>query len=262
MYAGNLRLKKKELKYFKTVRLRFYAELNNFLPQNERQTSFDYSFPGPITVKEVIESMKVPPAEVDLILVNGKPVDFDYHVNESDYISVYPVFEQFDISSVSQLRKIPLRITKFILDAHLGKLAKFLRMFGFDTLYKNDYPDETIRKIAGQESRIILTRDKDLLNHKDVTHGYYVRAVHPKDQLAEIIVKFDLYSQASPFTLCLNCNQPLINLEKEKIRAEVDSDTFRIFSEFYRCPECRKIYWKGSHYEHMKEFIGQKINNG
>ena len=148
MYAGSINRNRKELKYYKTVRLRFYAELNNFLPESEKQKSFDYSFPGPITVKEVIESMKVPPAEVDLILVNGKPVDFDYHVNESDYISVYPVFEQFDISAVSQLRKIPLRSSKFILDAHLGKLAKYLRMFGFDTLYKNDYSDNALREIA------------------------------------------------------------------------------------------------------------------
>lgn len=262
MYAGNLKLKRKELKYFKTVRLRFYAELNNFLTQNERQKSFDYSFPGPITVKEVIESMKVPPSEVDLILANGKPVGFDYHVNDSDYISVYPVFEQFDISSVSQLRKIPLRITRFILDAHLGKLAKYLRMFGFDTLYRNDYPDETIRKIAGEELRIILTRDRDLLNHKDVTHGYYVRAIHPKDQLAEIINKFDLYSQTDPLTRCLNCNHLLLNAGKEEIREEVDPDTFRIYNEFYRCPDCRKIYWKGSHYDHMKEFIRKNLSIG
>ncbi len=203
--------------------------------------------------------MKVPPSEVDLILVNGNPVGFDYHVNDSDYISIYPVFERFDISSVSQLRKSPLRITRFILDAHLGKLAKYLRMFGFDTLYQNDYPDETIRKIAVEELRIILTRDRDLLNHKDVTHGYYVRAIHPKDQLAEIIAKFDLYSQANPFTRCLNCNHPLESAEKEEIREEVDPDTFRIFDEFYRCPDCRKVYWKGSHYDDMNKFIHKNL---
>jgi uncharacterized protein len=261
MYARSLDRNRRELKYYKTVQLRFYAELNNFLPESVKQKSFEYSFPGPITVKEVIESMKVPPAEVDLILVNGKPVDFDYHVNDSDYISVYPVFEQLDISTVSQLRKTPLRVSKFILDAHLGKLAKYLRMFGFDTLYKNDYSDNTIREIARLDSRIILTRDKDLLNHKDVTHGYYVRATDPKVQLSEIIVKFDLYSQTNPFTRCLNCNQPLIYMEKSEIREEVDSDTWRIYNEFYKCPECDKIYWKGSHYEHMKEFIEQNMIN-
>ena len=259
MYAGSTKRSKKELKYYKTVQLRFYAELNNFLPQNKRQTCFAYSFPGPITVKEIIESMKVPPAEVDLILVNSKPVDFDYHVNESDYISVYPVFEHFDIHDVSKLRKTPLRSSKFILDAHLGKLAKYLRMFGFDTLYKNDYSDAALRKIAGEESRIILTRDKNLLNHKEVTHGYYVRAVLPKEQLSEIIVKFDLYSQFNPFTRCINCNRPLLKAEKTEIHDKVDADTWRIFDEFYMCLECNKIYWRGSHYDHMQEFIGQNM---
>src|ERR1035437_10098952 len=220
MYARSLQLNKRELKYLKTIRLRFYAELNNFLPVRERYKSIDYSFPGPVTIKEVIESMKVPPAEVDLILVNGKPVDYNYHVNQSDYISVYPVFEHLDISTISQLRKAPLRISKFILDAHLGKLAKYLRMFGFNTLYKNDFSDNAIREIAGQESRIILTRDRDLLNSKDVTHGYYVRTIHPKEQLAEIIDKFDLYSQLNPFTRCLNCNHLLLNVDKQSIEVE------------------------------------------
>ena len=252
-------LNRKELKYLKTIRLRYYAELNNFLPVRERQKSIDYSFPGPITIKEVIESMGVPPAEVDLILVNGKPVDYNYHVNQSDYISVYPVFEHFDISTISQLRQAPLRISKFILDAHLGKLAKYLRMFGFNTLYKNDYSDNAIREIAKQESRIILTRDRDLLNSKDVTHGYYVRAIHPKEQLTEIIDKFDLYSQVNPFSRCLNCNNPLAEVDKNDIRDEIDADTWRIFNDFYRCSDCSKIYWKGSHYEHMNEFISQNL---
>ena len=262
MYAGNTGLKKKDLKYYKSIRLRFYAELNNFLPRSERQKSFYYSFPGPITVKEVIESMKVPPAEVDLILVNGKSVGFDYHVNNSDYISVYPVFEHFNISSVSMLRKVPLRITRFILDAHLGKLAKYLRMFGFDTLYKNDYPDKTIRQTAAQESRIILTRDRDLLNHKDVTHGYYVRSIDPKDQLTEIMAKFDLYPQAKPFSRCLNCNNVLLSINKEEIAGLIDPDTFRIYNEFFKCMSCDKIFWKGSHYQHMKEFMEENTNSG
>lgn len=259
MYARSLHLKRRELKYFKTVHLRFYAELNNFLPQRERQKSIEYSFPGPITVREVIESMKVPPAEVDLILVNGKPVDYEYHVNDLDYISIYPVFEHFDISTVSQLRKVPLRISKFILDAHLGKLAKYLRIFGFNTLYKNDFSDNAIREIANRESRIILTRDRDLLNSKNVTHGYYVRAIHPKEQLAEIIDKFDLYSQFNPFSRCINCNHELQEVHKMEIRDEIDSDTWKIFDDFYKCPDCNKIYWKGSHYERMNEFISQNI---
>jgi len=260
MYAGNLNLKNKELRYFKTIRLRFYAELNNFLPARLRQISFDYSFPGPLIVREVIESMKVPLSEVDLILVNSKAVDFNYPVNELDYVSVYPVFEQFDISGISQLRKTPLFISRFILDAHLGKLAKYLRMFGFDTLIENDYPDSKIREIASKYSRIILTLDKDLLTSRDVTHGYYVRSIHPKEQLTEIIDKFDLHSQVSPFTRCLICNTELTIAGREDISEEIDKDTLHTFNEFYKCSHCMKVYWKGSHYERMIQFIKGNLN--
>ena len=255
MYARNLKLKRRESKYYKTVRLRFYAELNNFLPVNLQQVSFDYSFPGPITVKEVIESMKIPLTEVDLILVNGSAVDFNYPVNDQDYISVYPVFEQFDITGISQLRKTPLRISKFILDSHLGKLAKYLRMAGFDTLYENNYSDDAIRKIAADESRIIITRDRDLLSYREVTHGYYVRNVHLEEQMAEIVAKFDLYSQMNPFTRCLICNTELKSIAKENVSEGIDEDTKSIFNEFYQCSTCQRTYWKGSHYERMMDFL-------
>jgi uncharacterized protein with PIN domain len=255
MYTRNLTLKSRESKYYKTIRLRFYAELNNFLPVNLHQRAFDYSFPGPITVKEVIESMKVPFSEVDLILINGEPVDFNFPVSDQDYISVYPVFEQFDISGISQLRKIPLRTSRFILDAHLGKLAKYLRMAGFDTLYENNYSDNTIREIASSESRIILTRDRDLLTSKNVTHGYYVRNIHSREQMAEVVQKFDLYSRIEPFTRCLICNSELREIDKKEIPDEIDADTKRIFNEFFYCDHCKKIYWKGSHYERMMKFL-------
>lgn len=255
MYARNLKLKRRESKYYKTVRLRFYAELNNFLPADLRQKAFDYSFPGPITVKEVIESMKIPLSEVDLILVNSKAVDFNYPVNDQDYISVYPLFEQFDITGISQLRKTPLRVSRFILDSHLGKLAKYLRMAGFDTLYENNYSDNEIRRIAVNEFRIILTRDRDLLSSRDVTHGYYVRTIHPEEQMTEIVAKFDLYSQFKPFTRCLICNTELTPADKNEVFQEVDEDTRHIFNEFYRCTNCSKTYWKGSHYKRMTEFL-------
>lgn len=255
MYARNLKLRRRESKYYKTVRLRFYAELNHFLPVDLRQRAFDYSFPGPITVKEVIESMKVPLTEVDLILVNSRAVVFSYPVNDQDYISVYPVFEQFDITGISQLRETPLRVSRFILDSHLGKLAKYLRMAGFDTLYENNYSDIEIREIAANELRIILTRDRNLLSSRDVTHGYYVRSIHPEEQMAEVVAKFDLYSQFKPFTRCLICNTELTTADKSEVSQGVDEETRLIFNEFYQCTTCSKTYWKGSHYERMTEFL-------
>src|SRR5262249_52305094 len=127
---------------------RLYAELNDFLPPAQRQIPFVYCFNGMPTIKEAIEAVGVPHTEVDLILVNGVSVAFDYRLRDGDSVAVYPVFESFDIAPLLRLRPQPLRETKFILDVHLGKLAKYLRLLGFDTLYRNDYQDPDIIAIA------------------------------------------------------------------------------------------------------------------
>src|SRR3990167_7796238 len=133
---------------------RFYAELNDFLPSERRQVTFARSFEGRASVKDMIGSLGVPHTEVEVILVNDSPVDFSYIVQDGDRISVYPIFESFDISPLVLLRPRPLREPKFVLDTHLGKLAAYLRILGFDTLYRNDYPDEELARVSAEEKRI------------------------------------------------------------------------------------------------------------
>ncbi|MBN1598064.1 MAG: Mut7-C ubiquitin/RNAse domain-containing protein [Bacteroidales bacterium] len=239
----------------KSAYFRFYAELNDFIPGSRKQRSFKHSFKTPVTVRELLESFGVPLSEVDLVLSNGEPVDLSYMVQEEDNISVYPVFETLDISPVKITNKPPLRVTKFILDAHLGKLAKYLRMLGFDTLYDNDFKDPEIISIAASQHRIILTRDKVLLKSKEVNYGYYVRAIEKHEQLREVVKKFDLNSQFKSFSRCMTCNSLLEQVEKNKIKLMVDEDTFRIFKEFYLCKNCKKVYWKGSHFLRMEKMI-------
>ncbi|MEJ2627317.1 MAG: Mut7-C RNAse domain-containing protein, partial [bacterium] len=214
------------------------------------------SFKGNPTVKDSIEAIGVPHSEVELILVNGKSVNFNYHLQNKDFISVYPMFESFDITPLIKLHPQPLRITKFILDIQLGKLAKKLRMLGFDTLYKNNYVDKQIIEIAREEHRIILTRDKTLLKNKLVTHGYWVRNTDPELQFIEIIQRFDIKNQINPFTRCMVCNQKVVQVEKDEIADQLQPKTKKYFNEFFQCVQCKKIYWKGSHFQKMK----QKIN--
>ena len=149
--------------YDKAANFRFYEELNDFLPENKRKIEYSYAFYGTPAVKDAIEAEGVPHTEVDLILVNGKSVGFDYLLQHSDRVSVYPVFETLDISPVIRLREKPLRESKFILDVHLGKLTKLLRRLGFDSNYRNDYSDPEIVNISLKEKRIILTRDRGIL---------------------------------------------------------------------------------------------------
>ena len=238
-----------------SVQIRFYEELNDFLPPEKRKISFQHHFKQSGSIKDMIEALGVPHTEIDLILVNGKSVDFDYPVQDGDHISVYPVFESLDISPVTRLRPIPLRHTRFVLDTHLGRLAAYLRMFGFDTLYQNDYDDPTLADVSATEHRILLTRDRQLLMRKQVTHGYFVRETHPQKQLLEVISRFDLYKSQQPFSRCMHCNGEILPVAKEKILSHLMPRTKTWCNEFWQCNQCHKIYWKGTHYQRMQQLI-------
>jgi uncharacterized protein with PIN domain len=237
------------------ARFRFYAELNDFLPAERRQRTFPVAFELNGSVKDMIESLGVPHTEVDLILANGRSVDFAYPVQDGDFISVYPVFESIDISPVLRVRPEPLREPAFVLDVHLGQLAVYLRMLGFDTLYRNDYADEELARISSQERRILLTRDRGLLKRSIVTHGYCLRATDPRQQLGEILHRFDLRRAAAPFRRCLHCNTPLQTVAKAEISHRLDAKTKKYYDHFRRCPTCDRIYWRGSHFKRMEAFV-------
>jgi len=236
--------------------LRFYAELNDFLPPDRRQQVWERQFTVSPTVKDMIESLGVPHTEIDLILANGRSVGFDYRVQDGDHISVYPMFESLDITPLLRLRPRPLRTPRFVLDIHLGRLTAYLRMAGFDALYRNDYSDEELASVSAQEGRILLTRDRGVLKRSQVTRGYWVRATGPREQLAEVLHRFDLFGQMSPFCRCLRCNGLLQAVRKEEIADRLLPDTLRRYDEFALCPDCGRVYWKGSHYERMLKFIG------
>jgi len=182
-----------------SITIRFYEELNDFLHYSRRKKAFNFILTGKKTIKDIIESLGIPHTEVDLILVNQKPVQFDYRPVKDDFISVYPVFEAIDISSINLLRPKPLREPKFVLDVHLGTLAKYLRLLGFDILYRNNFEDAELINLSLSEQRIILTRDICILKNGKVTHGYFVRETNPGKQLKEIIRRFDLKDQINPF---------------------------------------------------------------
>lgn len=241
------------------VLFRFYEELNDFLPGYRKNVEFTYTYSGNPSVKDAIESLGVPHVEVDLILVNGESVDFSHKIRDKDRISVYPVFESLDIKNVQRLRAKPLRNPKFILDVHLGRLAKYMRLCGFDTDYEKNLTDSEIVRISVSRKSTILTRDKGLLKAKEVTHGHWVRSARPVDQLKEVLRCFDLKNSLKPFTRCLECNAVLTGASKEEVNSMLPARTREYFTEFRRCPVCGRIYWEGSHYERMKKFLNNII---
>jgi uncharacterized protein with PIN domain/sulfur carrier protein ThiS len=233
---------------------RFYGELNDFLPPERRQKQFRHSFLLPTPVKDLIESLGVPHPEVELILVNGASVDFQHVIQDGDRVSVYPVFESLDVSSLVKVRPEPLRQPRFILDAHLGRLAAYLRMLGLDALYRNDYDDQELVRLSVEQRRILLTRDTGLLKHAAVTHGYFVREVEPRRQAAEVVRRFQLQRYVAPFTRCLRCNELLERIEGDP-PLEVPHGVRKRHREFWRCRGCGRVYWKGSHYSRMRAWV-------
>ena len=237
------------------TRFRFYQELNDFLPNEQRGKAFDYVFYGTPSVKDTVEAIGVPHPEIDLILVNDQSVKFDFLLQGSERVAVYPVFERFDISPLLHLRPEPLRVTKFILDVHLGKLARYLRLFGFDTYYRNDLDDPEIVHIAATEQRIILTRDLGILKTRSVTHGYWVRSIAPRQQAREVVSALQLETSFRPFSRCADCNSHLTEVDKCSVKGQLNKGVLHDFEQYAQCSGCHKVYWKGSHYDRICELI-------
>ena len=240
---------------------RFYAELNDFIAPARRRREFELLCAESATVKHAIESVGVPHTEVELILANGESVDFAYRVREGDRISVYPMFEAFDIAPLLRVRPAPQRDPRFIADAHLGGLARLLRMLGFDTRYEPGAPDEAIRREATDERSIILTRDRRLLICRDVTHGCYVHAIKPPDQLREVTQRLQLSPRAQPFTRCLRCNALLQPVDKAGLLQSLPPRVAERHSSFMRCPVCERVYWPGDHHRSMSVMLGELVTD-
>lgn len=234
---------------------RFYAELNDLLKPAQRKVSFTYCFWGQPAVKDLIESLGVPHTEVDLVLINGQPVDLSHHVRDGDRISVYPAFKTIDIAPLRYRCPVLPSEVRFILDTHLGRLASYLRMTGFDALYSNKYQDAELAQLSVQEHRILLTRNRNLLKRGEITHGYLVRENEPKSQLVEILNRFNLFHAIKPFRRCIPCNGLLKRVPKKEVEDRLPPRTREYYQIFYICSNCGRIYWPGSHYENMKKFI-------
>lgn len=246
------------------ARFRFYAELNDFLPQASRGRQLVRHFQVCGTVKDFIESFGVPHTEVDLVLVNGDSVDFSCTIRDGDFVSVYPVFESLDISSLSRVRPVPLRRLRFALDVHLGRLAAYLRMAGFDALYGNQNSDAELAGLVEREGRVLLTRDRYLLMRARVDRGYWVRSTEPKMQLVEVVNRFDLSASMRPFTRCMKCNGLLESVTRDSVRERVPPLALRR-ETFQLCSGCGRVYWQGSHHARMSkllEWVNAKMRQG
>lgn len=238
------------------ITIRFYEELNDFLKKQPLKTDICLTYSHRRSVKDLIESLGVPHVEVDLILVNGESVDFDYIVRNGDRISVYPVFEAMELTGVTRLRAKGLRETRFVLDEHLGALARKLRLLGFDTDYIKNRGDAELAAVSQREGRILLTRDLQLLKRKNISHGLYVRNTNPLVQTVEVLDRLQLWNAIMPFSRCLKCNGLISETTiKPETKNTVPPRVRAWCSEYTQCSQCGQVYWKGSHYDRLSEWL-------
>ncbi|MHB1374437.1 MAG: Mut7-C RNAse domain-containing protein [Thauera sp.] len=238
---------------------RFHEELNDFLAPQRRGHAFTARCARAATVKHMIEALGVPHTEVELVLVNGESVGFERLLRDGDRVSVHPRFETFDVAPLLRVRDEPLRVTRFVADAHLGGLARLLRLAGFDTLYDNHYEDARMVAIAEHEGRIVLTRDRELLKRRELTHGCFVHALKPEQQAAELFARLDLARSARPFSLCLECNMPLRAVAKAAVTDRLPPDVRARHTRFSTCDRCQRVFWEGSHWRRMRNVVDRLL---
>ena len=239
---------------------RFYAELNDFVPAGRRQQDLVCVFEPGQTVKHLVESFGVPHPEIEWLLVDGEPVNWVYQVQDGDRVSVYPHLRRLTLPADLQLRPLPELLLGFVLDGHLGRLAAYLRMLGFDALYRNDAGDAELAAVASRERRVLLTRDRGLLKRSQVVYGYWLRSLDPQRQVKEVLDRYTLWNEIAPFCRCINCNGLLQAVDKAEILDRLPPKTQRYYDDYRICQECSRLYWKGSHVHHMQALIDSWIS--
>lgn len=221
----------------------FFGRLNDFLPRDQKGHVIAIEFRERQSVKHLAEALGVPHPEIGRAQVNGREEPLNVITQDQDYVEIHPIADGY------------FGEPRFVLDIHLGRLTAYLRMLGFDCLYEATYDDAQLAEIAGEEKRILLTRDRRLLMRKSVTDGYCLRSLDSLEQLTEVVKRFDLAPRIIPFHRCLRCNHLLEPVTKEAILDRLEPLTQKYFDEFHICPACGQIYWKGSHYEKMEKII-------
>jgi uncharacterized protein len=219
---------------------RFYEELNDYLPPHQKKVDVKAEFIGKRSIKEAIEDFGVPPSAVDLVLINGNPVDFRYILKDGDRVSVYPVFEKLNIQNVSMLRKSPLRKIQFIADVDLKDMVQLMRMLGFDTMFNSTHSVADIIEASKQENRVILTKRKELLKSRSVTHAVRVCPGTSIEQVRGVMDDLTINDRIKPFSRCLRCNTRLENRQTKEILHRISPETKRIFEKYLLCRLCRK----------------------
>jgi len=234
----------------------FHGDLHRLLRQRWRgRQPIALPVTRSASIKDVMESFGLPHTEVDRITCNGRITDFCQRVEASQRFDIHPIPCPWDTSIPTLLRPKPLPSLRFIVDVNVGRLARYLRMAGLDTLYDPSWDERRILREIQKNRCLLLTRNLDLLKRNQVEFGRYIRATTPEEQLREILELFGGTAAPNPLSRCLECNTLLQPVRKEDILHRLEPLTIEYFSLFSLCPHCDKIYWHGTHVDRMLQSL-------
>ncbi|RKS71981.1 hypothetical protein BZB76_4792 [Actinomadura pelletieri DSM 43383] len=230
------------------IAIRVADELMMFLPASRREPVTSVPWDGTSTLGHLVESLGVPLPEVGTMVVHGTPVGPSTRPDVGDEV---------DVSAVLRPQPVPLEpdqvAPRFLLDVHLGTLARRMRLLGLDTAYHNDMDDPELVVQANRERRVLLTQDRGLLRRRALWFGAYVRGSRPDDQLRDVLDRFA--PVLTPWTRCTACNGELAPVDKEEIERDLEAGTRRSYDVYGRCADCGRIYWRGAHSDHLERIV-------
>ena len=242
----------------------FHGCLKDFLAEEDRRHALKYSFESSPAIKDAIEAIGVPHPEIGLIVAEGEALPLSYLLKGEEDVHIYPHHEAPEELKHLAAPLLPVREgapPTFIVDVHLGRLARYLRVAGIDTLYENeDMGDEKIAHIASIENRIVLTRDVGLLKRSAVEYGHWMRNKNSRAQLREVVSHYSLKRHFIPFSRCVHCNGLISPIEKSAVEEKLPPGIRRDFKNFFSCTSCSHVYWKGSHYKRILELLKSVSN--
>lgn len=232
------------------ARLTVHGELADHLGPERPEATFVATFELPVGLRDLVQSHGIPHVEVGRVNVDGVSSEWDRRIGDEAQIELwarYPLPEQ-DGSE------------RFLLDVHLGKLARLLRLLGVDAAYANDAPDDELARSAAAEDRVLLTRDRGLLMRSAVPRGRWVRATDPERQAAEVLASFGLAGTVAPFTRCMDCNGVLEAADPGSV--EVPPKVRALHTEYRRCADCGRVYWAGTHHAGLEQTVDRILEEG
>ncbi len=237
-----------------SCRIRYYGDLKELLSREKRERG-EVLFTGSPGIKDIVEADGIPHTEVGLIIANGESAGWAYRLKDRDYCSVYPYFSNIEVEGVSRVLEPEYPRGRFVIDVHLGKLCKYLRMLGLDAAFNPEWSDSELIDISNDEFRFILTRDRGILKNGATRYGCLIRSIYPHNQIRQVLDRFDLYNRLYPLVRCLKCNGDIISVPTLSVIDGIPENTKKYYQDFYRCSSCGTVYWRGSHYENMKKMI-------